>query len=74
MAVKKDQPFGAVIENSKGFNVRMQVKNKKHTGKFGIYAGKRLVQEADSIKEAIELISTDEFTKNWKRNKSIVKK
>ena len=70
MAAKKEQIFGTVTGKSKGFNIRMQVKNKKHNGKFGIYAGKKLVQEVNSTSEALKIISTDEFTNNWKRNKS----
>lgn len=65
----KDKTFGKVTGSLNGFTVRMQINNKKNTGKFGIYAGKRLVQEAASTKEALEIISQPDFVSEWRRKK-----
>ena len=64
---KTNSALGKSVANHLGYNVRMIVasktddKTKKtmklHTGKFGIYAGKNKLQEADSIDSAIKLIN-----------------
>lgn len=70
----KEKTFGAVTGSLNGFTVRSQINNKKNTGKFGIYAGKRLVQEAPSTKEALEIISQTDFVYNWRVKKLTSKK
>ena len=72
----KEKTFGAITGSLNGFTVRMQVKSKKnHSGKFGIYAGKNLIQEVSSTKEAIEMISEPNFVDDWRRKKkSLIKK
>lgn len=65
----KDRSFGKVTANLNGFNIRMQVENKRNTGKFGIYAGKRLVQEVNSTEEAIQTICQPDFVDNWRKKK-----
>ncbi len=57
---------GPVVDNHKGYNIRQMTttqtdaKTKKsvmvHNGKFGIYAGKKLVQEISKAEEARAII------------------
>ena len=70
----KEKTFGTVTGSLNGFTIRMQINNKKNTGKFGIYAGKRLVQEASSTKEALEIINQPDFVYNWRVKKLTSKK
>jgi hypothetical protein len=69
---KTNAALGKSVENHLGYNVRMMVtgkadeKTKKtvkiHNGKFGIYAGKKLIQEItkqSEAKERIEKIVSD---------------
>lgn len=61
---KNTKKLGKAVDNQLGYTVRMMVgsktdeKTKKtqkiHNGKFGIYAGKKFVQESGSIPEALE--------------------
>jgi len=71
---KDNKPFGKVTGSLDGFTVRMQINNNKrtHTGKFGIYAGKTLVEEVTSTKEGLEKI-TPEFIENWRKKKQVSK-
>lgn len=64
-----EKTYGKVTKNLNGFNIRSQINNGKHTGKFGIYAGKNLIQEVNSTKEGLEIISGENFVTNWRRNK-----
>jgi len=58
---------GAVVENYKGFNIRMMIAEKTdektkrqtrlHTGKFGIYTGKNLKQEVKKVADAYPIIN-----------------
>jgi nitrite reductase/ring-hydroxylating ferredoxin subunit len=57
---------GKVLETHKGYNVRQMTKSKVdektkiasdvHTGKFGIYAGKKLIKEISKQVEAKPII------------------
>jgi len=67
--MSKEKTFGKVTGNSLGFTVRMQINNKKNTGKFGIYAGKKLVQEVNSTKEGLEMINNPDFVNKWRKQK-----
>lgn len=63
---KTNSMLGKSVANHLGYNVRMIVtsktdeKTKKslklHTGKFGVYAGKKKIEEAGSVKDAIAKI------------------
>jgi len=65
----KENKLGTVTGESKGFTIRQQLKNNKHTGKFEICAGKKIVQEINSTKEGLELIENQEFVTNWRKKK-----
>jgi len=63
---KSANKLGKAVGNSLGYTIRMIVtgktdeKTKKtlkaHTGKYGIYAGKNLKEEVQSISDAMEKI------------------
>ena len=64
---KNAKNLGKAVGNSLGYTIRMIVtgktndKTKKtdkvHTGKYGIYAGKKLKEEVKSVPDAMERIS-----------------
>ena len=61
MAIRKNQP-GKVISQLQGYRIRQLIKGeygqKVPTGKFGVYAGKKLVSdELNSKKEAIKFLN-----------------
>lgn len=63
---KSANKLGKPVANSLGYNVRMMVTGKtdektkktikQHTGKYGIYAGKTLIEEVKSVPDAMEKI------------------
>lgn len=67
MSVKK-KTLGKVVEELKGYRVRMIVESKANgykspliipTGKFGVYAGKKSIKnDFESAKEALDYIET----------------
>ena len=65
---KSTNKLGKAVGNSLGYTIRMMVtgktneKTKKtlklHTGKYGVYSGKRLKEEVNSIPDALAKIQT----------------
>jgi hypothetical protein len=64
----KTKKIGRVEFETKGFKVVSLYKNEKPSGKYGIIAGKYLVSDAMSKKEAIDTLSSPDF-KPKKKNK-----
>jgi len=66
--MSKVRKFGRVEFETKGFKVVPLFKNEKPSGKYGIVAGKYLVSDVMSKKEAIDKLSDENF-KPKKKNK-----
>jgi len=64
---KSTNNIGKPVGNSLGYTIRMMVtgktdeKTKKttklHTGKFGVYAGKKLIEEVKTIADGMDVIN-----------------
>jgi poly-beta-hydroxyalkanoate depolymerase len=64
---KTNSALGKAVANQLGYTVRMMVTSKtdektkttmkQHTGKFGVYAGKKYLEEVGSVTDAITKIN-----------------
>ena len=65
----KVKKFGRVELKHNGFKVVPLFKNEKPSGKYGIIAGKYLVSDPMSLKEAKELLVSENFKPKVKDKK-----
>ena len=67
MSARNKFKFGKIVKNYQGYDIRLMVKTQSiegkkgsttacPTGKFGIYAGKKILEETSSLDKAMEVI------------------
>jgi len=66
----KSRKLGRSEFELKGFKVMPLFDNEKPTGKYGIIAGKYLVSEPMSLKDAIEKLKDEDFKPSKKNKKN----
>ena len=64
---KANSTLGIAVGKQLGYTIRMMVTSKAddktkrtfklHTGKFGVYAGKKIIEEVGSVKDAVAAIN-----------------
>lgn len=63
MGKNKTKSYGKPVQQYMGYNIRILLKEGKNpTGKYGIFAGKKMLQEAANIEGAI--VEIDKIVNN----------
>lgn len=59
MGKNKTKSYGKPVRQHQGYNIRTLLKDGKNpSGKFGIFAGKKMLHEAKSVAEAVSKIDS----------------
>lgn len=58
MGKTRQRTYGKSVQKVQGYNIRILLKDGKNpSGKFGIFAGKKMLQEVKNVEDGIQQIT-----------------